>query len=513
VPIKGWVLLTPTVAHGLSHKRKCDWEAVGSNTTGGGVDLPPSTLSESIGGSKMANHKAEDFTTKEIEELVDSGDYRKVLMFGTLKSRELAYDVIYKKMNGGDWATVYNHKDRIKQLQAKLAEVQQQRDAQVPDPKKYIAFEELRTPKGMRFIADLVTEMADRIEEQEQHIAQLEKDIEGWRHAQRDVHTECDSHCERARAAEARVVELEAQLAAQPTEPKTFEQLVAERNRAQEALEAHVAQREAERDARLAELEQDQETDLDSAAPHGGSDNDVGAIEDPTIEADHEGTPSNLVVPDWIAQTPEPAASDSTEPVIVTLREYKWTKPEHNTPYVQSLNAVVEELGLPGFFDQVDSLSRTSFSWVVDGAVRYVKDYAKNIIEHLRSGELTFDPTKHRFVLSRERLQPLDQEPEADADLEQYDRQEVEKIYRGVKSKLDIAQQQLAERETPAEIVSGSADLEQELAETKTLLRGMTEAKDKVILRNRELEAENETLKTQLAELQAKLEQYEGMGA
>jgi hypothetical protein len=77
----------------------------------------------------------------------------------------------------------------------------------------------------------------------------------------------------------------------------------------------------------------------------------------------------------------------------------------------------------------------------------------------------------------------------------------------------DHLETQLAERETPAAIVSGSADLEQELAETKTLLRGMTEAQDKVILRNRELEAENETLKTQLKELQAKLAQYEGMNA
>src|SRR5262249_9402850 len=134
------------------------------------------------------------------------------------------------------------------------------------------------------------------------------------------------------------------------------------------------------------------------------------------------------------------------EPVIFTMpREYPRTEPEYDTPYVQSLNAVVEELGLPGFFDAVDSFSRRGFFWLVDGANRYVKDYAKNIIERLRSGELTFDPTEHRF-LNLERLQPLDPEPEADANLDGYDRSEVEQIYRTVKTKFDAAQDHIAER-------------------------------------------------------------------
>src|SRR5262249_48576144 len=37
-----------------------NWVAVGSNTTGGGVDLPPSTLNESIGGSRWLTTKQEN---------------------------------------------------------------------------------------------------------------------------------------------------------------------------------------------------------------------------------------------------------------------------------------------------------------------------------------------------------------------------------------------------------------------------------------------------------------------
>jgi hypothetical protein len=70
-------------------------------------------------------------------------------------------------------------------------------------------------------------------------------------------------------------------------------------------------------------------------------------------------------------------------------------------------------------------------------------------------------------------------------------------------------------------------DLQTQLAESEQMRKNTVAAKDKILTRNRELEAENETLKQhtttlnnkcadlqiQLEELQAKLAQYEGMGA
>jgi chromosome segregation ATPase len=74
-------------------------------------------------------------------------------------------------------------------------------------------------------------------------------------------------------------------------------------------------------------------------------------------------------------------------------------------------------------------------------------------------------------------------------------------------------QQQLAQAELDVDTLTDCDQVVKELAETKQMLKMITEAKDKVILRNRELEAENTTLKTELEELRAKLAQYEGMGA
>src|SRR5262249_4079000 len=54
-------------------------------------------------------------------------------------------------------------------------------------------------------------------------------------------------------------------------------------------------------------------------------------------------------------------------------------------------------------------------------------------------------------------------------------------------------------------------DLRTKLQESETMRKQVVEANDKVILRNRELEQENATLKAQLEELQAKLAQYEGI--
>jgi len=54
-------------------------------------------------------------------------------------------------------------------------------------------------------------------------------------------------------------------------------------------------------------------------------------------------------------------------------------------------------------------------------------------------------------------------------------------------------------------------DLQARLAEAVQLKEIASQAKDKLVARNRELEAENDTLKTQLAELRAKLAQYEGI--
>jgi hypothetical protein len=56
-------------------------------------------------------------------------------------------------------------------------------------------------------------------------------------------------------------------------------------------------------------------------------------------------------------------------------------------------------------------------------------------------------------------------------------------------------------------------DLQAKLAESEQMRENLSAAHAKHLARNRELEAENETLKTQLAELRAKLDQYEGMGA
>src|SRR5262252_1654330 len=113
----------------------------------------------------MANHKAEGYTKKQIEALVDAGDYRKVLMYGNIKSREIVSDVLYEKMNGDDWATVDNYKERIKQLEEEVAELEQQADAQVPDPKNYIAFSDIATAEGMRNVANVLIQMATTMEE------------------------------------------------------------------------------------------------------------------------------------------------------------------------------------------------------------------------------------------------------------------------------------------------------------------------------------------------------------
>src|SRR5262245_9486669 len=116
----------------------------------------------------MANHKAEEYTRKEIEKLVGGEDFAKVLMFGNLKSREIASTVVYETLNGGDFLTVHKHKERLKQLEAKVAQLQEQRDAQVPDPKKYFAYDDLRTPRGLYMMADFIRCAADRIAELEE---------------------------------------------------------------------------------------------------------------------------------------------------------------------------------------------------------------------------------------------------------------------------------------------------------------------------------------------------------
>ena len=242
--------------------------------------------------------------------------------------------------------------------------------------------------------------------------------------------------------------------------------------------------------------EDEEEPELDPAAPHGGSDIKDGG---------------------------------SDEPVRDPIR---WTKtePEHNTPAVQELNAVLAELGLPGFFDQCDALSRGSFMWVLDGAWRYVKNTKARIIEDLRNGTLTAERTQFKCC-GTTRLQLLPEEPAADADLDDYERKELEQAYRALKRKHDAtpepsqeAKEQVIDdplsprikkpevpKEEPRDVLI--RNLRAQLEESEQMRQSTVAAKDKLILRNRELEAENESLKTQLAELRAKLEQYEGMGA
>ena len=61
------------------------------------------------------------------------------------------------------------------------------------------------------------------------------------------------------------------------------------------------------------------------------------------------------------------------------------------------------------------------------------------------------------------------------------------------------------------EVVKELAETKQQLAESEQFRANLAEAKDKVLMRNRELEAENATLKQQLEEALAKLAQYEGI--
>jgi hypothetical protein len=538
----------------------------------------------------MAKYKAQDFTRKQIEQAVKEGEFHTILEFGNASSRRIASEVLHETLLGSTNMFAGSlYKSRIEELKKKIVELQQQRDGQVPDPKKYISYEELKGAHGLYVMADFIRCAADRLVELE---AQPESQFDftemsidqliELRSTAPELEVQYAASIELARrrvaeTAAARKQREEEQVATAVVEMPEGEELIEPQtpvtNEATEFVnqtlrELGLSELVPEKPAESTEPEDEvdhtvdfvmthgitqnqPEGDLDPKAPHGGSDNEAGGSDDTTTVDLHDQESSVDDIP------AEPAASDSPEPVIKVYREYPRTQPEHDTAYVQSLNATREELGLPGFFDQCDAFSRNSFVWVVNGATRYVKDYAKNIIEEMRSGNLTFEPTKHRF-LNNERLQPLDPEPEADANLDGYDRSEVEQIYRTVKTKFDVAQdhiaeranmktgyerlyegakekiaeleQQLADRETPAEIVSPwypkkaeepapdpgdtlIADLRTKLQESETMRKQVTEAKDKLILRNRELEAENATLKQQLEEALAKLQQYEGMSA
>jgi hypothetical protein len=481
----------------------------------------------------MANHKAEEYTKKQIEELVDAGDYRKVLMYGNIESRRIAYDVIHQKMNGGDWVTVHNHKERIKQLQEKVAELQQQRDAQVPDPNTYIAFNEISTQHGMRRVSSILNQMAAHADFQDRRMADLEA---------KNAALETKIDKTPPNYLHARIAQLEAELGAELHEKlrrvndeelrplwtldeETLINLHVEIVQVMDerGLQAFIQQPPCHHDIpgrledamtsqyhepddpyydpadlpeilRNAEMRHqyaasqdpyagELEIDLDPAAPHGGSgDSEAGGSDDTATVDLHDQDSSVDSVPE------EPPASDNPEPVV-----------EETDPKLIALNNALAEMGYPGHWEKKEGTPYT-YIWNIDGYKREITPGYEDIIACLKDGYIKLDKSQHW----NEKYQRLE-EPVPEPNYEE--------LYQQVQQENEQLKQQLAERENPAEIVSGSAELEQELAETKQLLKITTDAKDKVILRNRELEAENEILKTQLAELRAKLEAYEGMGA
>jgi hypothetical protein len=91
----------------------------------------------------------------------------RVLLYGNISSRSIASDVLCEKLHGGDEVDVMRYKNRIRELQAKVAQLQQQRDEQVPDPKRYISYDELKGAHGLYLMADFIPCAADRLVELE----------------------------------------------------------------------------------------------------------------------------------------------------------------------------------------------------------------------------------------------------------------------------------------------------------------------------------------------------------
>jgi hypothetical protein len=525
---------------------------------------------------EMAFPKLIDFTRDQIETAVEQNDFERILLSGTVESRRILNEV----------------------LRAKLEEqpVQQDRPAQVEVEDETPEEDHLQAlldstastdPNVLRLLAKVVSHKLTKAADKLEMYAQAH-----------------ETYCRVREEQEARIKELEAQLAAHrtahpclslPDEACTCDYIgridqsgktvfeVAQQPETLTAAECYaIVQAElAQQEAAKGVTESAEEVDLDPAAPYRGSDD---------------------------------------RPVVVA----KPVEPETPRSKLRSdeyLTRVLEDLGLPGQFKLRQD---GGYFWSLpdDGAhffrVRCLMDYKDKIEQQLRDGSLNpsiFDTCQEcgTHMPPEETLSEIVQ----DGSVNKTEREKYVGIITNLEHKLressadlkdmcDMNTQlttesmklkkQLAERETPSEIVSDCArcaELEQELkdfkaetyknggkregrigelegrvgnlkdevamykrdnerlseangklqeqlaqaeqdvdqltdcdqvvkelAETKQMLKMITEAKDKGILRNRELESENQTLRSELEDrdkmiedLRAELDKLNGMGA
>jgi hypothetical protein len=470
----------------------------------------------------MANHKATTYTKKQIEQVIETGNLGPLLMYGNIQSRELASKILAER----------------------LKEVQPAYDELTPDPTKYIALEEIPTPQGMRVVAGIMVAMADIFAEQDQRIADLEAKnadleaqlavfdvndygaadryltprskkiyavleelgIEGgmsaW--AYQNVYyfhgggkkvflgTIAEHIIEDLRKTDAAIIRKEIEKFQRP--PTTE---VDDHGYDDAAIRQQEAARCVTESAEQYKVDLPDEHPDATDLPHvsGGSDVPLEPIKEEETEEhipDDGSAAASRMIRGFIAK------GNLSERLKETPSEIVETDPK-----LIALNNALAQEGLPGHWRR-DERHRATYYWVIgDYQQKFVEGW-ETLVHRITvgttwGGKLVVEPWEFRHHKTYERM------GEKPCNHCQH--------YTDLETENADLKQQLADRETPAEIVSGSTDLEQELAETKTLLKVVTEANDKGILRNRELEAENETLKTQLAELRAKLDQCEGMGA
>ena len=124
-----------------------------------------------------------------------------------------------------------------------------------------------------------------------------------------------------------------------------------------------------------------------------------------------------------------PVYGGSSNEPVTPVKQGKMTPVEY-------LNAVLAGMNLPGKIELSGANSRT-YLWTIDKAWRFLNFCGKDdIAAALRDGRLTADLTLFTKN-SGGRAAPLDQEPAADADLDEYTKDELWDIYRNVKRQKD----------------------------------------------------------------------------